>query len=124
MTTRRVSRVRDMVREEISRLLLYKIKDPRLDSVSVTRVSLTPDLKQAVVYYSVFDDNIDREEVQRGLEKASGFFRREFGRKVRLKFVPKINFEFDRSLEYAQDMDRLLSNLCRKSETKDDDETK
>ncbi|MDY6851988.1 MAG: 30S ribosome-binding factor RbfA [Thermodesulfobacteriota bacterium] len=124
MTTRRVSRVRDMLREEVARLLLYKIKDPRLSSVSVTRVSLTPDLKRAVVYYSLFDDNVDRKEVQSGLEKASGFFRREFGRKASLKFVPKIDFKFDRSLEYAQDMDRLLSRLCRESETKDDDQTK
>lgn len=111
MTTKRVAKIQDLIKEEVSRLLLFKVKDPRLQTVSVTRVKITPDLKRAVVFYSVFDDQADRGRIQSGLERATGFFRTEVGRVAGLKFVPEIVFEFDRSLEYAQHMDRLLSGL-------------
>lgn len=111
MTSRRVARAQDLIREEVSRLLLFKLKDPRLQAVSVTAVRMSADLHQAVIAYSVFDDNADRDRIQAGLEKASGFIRREIGRAVRMKFVPEIRFEFDRSLEYAQHMERVLREI-------------
>lgn len=123
VTSRRVARVQDRVREEISRLLLFKVKDPRLRAVTVTSVRMTADLKQAMVHYGVFDDEIERGEVQRGLERATGFIRREVGRALGLKFVPQIGFEFDRSLEYAQHMEQVFKRLKETSGTGSDDES-
>ncbi|MBU2547773.1 MAG: 30S ribosome-binding factor RbfA [Proteobacteria bacterium] len=122
MSGRRVSRVEDLIREEISRLLLYKIKDPRLSAVTVTRVKMTGDLKKARIYYGVFDDRLDREDVSRGMERAAGFFRREVGRVVGLKFVPELEFEYDRSLEYAQHMDQVFRDLKDATGTGDDED--
>lgn len=123
MTSRRVARVQDMVREEVSRLLLFKAKDPRLSGVTVTSVRMTADLKKATVFYGVFDDRVDREGVRRGLEKAAGFFRREVGRAIGLKFAPEIDFEFDRSLEYAQHMEQVFKNLKESTGDEADDES-
>lgn len=118
--TRRVEKAQDLVKEEISRLLLFKVKDPRLKALSITRVKMTPDLRQARIFYSVFDDQADRAGIQASLDKAMGFFRREIGRNLGLKFVPQLDFEFDRSLEYAQHMDRLLTEMRRTSGVDDD----
>jgi len=111
MTKKRVARVQELIQEEIAELLLFKVKDPRITAVSITRVKMSSDLRRAVVCYSVFEDDVDRGEVQKGLESAAGFFRREVGRVVNLKFVPEIIFQFDRGLEYAQHMDEVLKNL-------------
>jgi ribosome-binding factor A len=106
-----VERAQDLVRQEISRLLLMKAKDPRLAESTITRVRMTGDLKQATVYFSTYGDTEKREEAQRGFDKAVGFFRREVGRVLELKFVPELRFEFDKSMEYARHMDQVLSQL-------------
>ena len=111
MGSRRVKRAEDLIRREISSLLLFKSKDPRFKSLSITSVRMTPDLRRATISYSLFDDNLSREEVRDLLEKAKGFFRREVGRAVALKYVPELVFEYDQSLEYAQHMDQVISGL-------------
>ena len=123
MTGRRVERVQDLIREEISRLLLFKVKDPRLGSVNITGVKMTGDLKRAVVYYTILDASLDRDQVQEGLMKASGFFRREIGRVIRLKFVPEVSFQFDTSLDYALHIEKLLGEIRESSKRKEDEET-
>lgn len=121
-TSRRVARVQDELKKEVSRLLLLKTKDPRLGSVSVTAVKMTPDLKRARVYYSLYDPEADREEVGRSLARATGFFRREVGRALGLKFTPEIIFELDQSLEYAEHIERVLQGLRENRETQSDEE--
>lgn len=116
MTSRRVERTKDQVRDEISNLLLFKTKDPRLQKVSVTRVEMSADLKRARVKYSVYDSSVDRGVIQTLLEKASGFFRREIGGALRMKYVPEIIFEFDQSLEYSQHMSTVIDGLDIKAE--------
>ena len=111
MSGRRLERMQDLVRETVSSLLLFKVKDPRTSSVSVTEVRMTADLRQARIYYAIMDDKADRAEVQAGLERAAGFIRREVGRAVQMKFTPEISFEFDRSLEYSRHMDRVLADV-------------
>ena len=124
MAGRRVDRVRDLIREEISRLLLFKVKEPGLEAVSVTEVRLTADLRRARIMYSVYDDRQDREEVRKRLERVSPFLRRELGRVAGLKFVPELFFEYDHSMEYAQHMDKVLRDVAeadRKDEADDAD---
>lgn len=121
MASRRLERAQDLIKEEISRLLLFKVKDPRLRVVSVTRVRMTGDLRRATVMYSIYDDQADRAAIQACLEKATGFMRREVGRILEMKFTPEILFEFDPSLEYAQHLDQLLGQLTGPSSEGGDD---
>ena len=122
MTGRRVARVQDLLKEEVSNLLLFKVRDPRLRSVSITGVRMSPDLKRAVISYCFFDEEATREGVEAGLSSASGFFRREVGRSLGLKFVPELVFRFDQSLEYAQHMDQLLRSIKETDEGKGNEE--
>jgi ribosome-binding factor A len=113
--TRRLEMVQDQIKEEVSRLLRFKAKDPRFGLLNVTRVKLTKDLRHAVVFYSIMDDSVDKTGVKEGLSKATSFFRREVGKAVRLKFVPAFQFEFDNSMEYAQHIENVLNEVGRQS---------
>ena len=122
MSTKRVARVQELIMEEISFLLLSKAKDPRLRSVTITRVALSPDLRRAKVFYSLFGQDVSREMVKLTLERSAGFFRREVGRKAGLKFVPEIIFLFDDSLEYGQHMDEVFRRLHEKDQLLQDED--
>ena len=77
---RRPARVADMVREELAMLLLQGIKEPRLLNVTVTRVSVTDDLKQAIIYYTVTGTPWQEKEAAKGWERAKGFIRSHLDR--------------------------------------------
>jgi ribosome-binding factor A len=113
MTTRRIARARDLVKQEVGRLLLYKVKDPALSDLTVTAVEMTGDLKRATIYYTLMTDQSDRAAVEAGLNRAKGFLRRELGQVLDLKFVPELIFEYDHELAHARHMDQVLKNLNR-----------
>jgi ribosome-binding factor A len=121
MGSRRIKRAQDLVRDELSRLLLYKAKDPELKSAVVTAVSMTPDLKRAVVSYSVLNDAVPKEDMQKRLERASGFLRREIGRSLDVKFIPELVFEYDQVLEHARHMDEVFERLHSEAKEGGDD---
>lgn len=98
--TRRAERVSNLIRQEICDLLLESVNDPRLKSfISVTQVSTSPDLKNARVYISVMDDQDKAKGVLDGFKSASGYFRKELSRRLRLRYVPELSFEIDNSIE-------------------------
>ena len=116
MSSRRVQRMQELILEVLSELIVLKVKDPRLQSLSLTGVRITPDLKKAMVTYSLYDDTADKAAAQKSLEGAAGFFRREIGSKLEIKHTPEIRFEFDRNMEYAQHMAKVLKDLKPESE--------
>jgi ribosome-binding factor A len=113
---KRSRRVGDAVREEIARILLRDLKDPRVGFVTVTDVALSDDLRYAKIFYTVYGGTAEREKSAKGLESARGFIRTELGRRIRLKYVPDISFVFDPSIEYGNTMDSLLDSLHRGGE--------
>lgn len=107
----RSHRVGGQILREISNLLLTKVKDPRLRGVTLTDVRMTKDLRHASVYYSLVGKDEQKKQVQAGFESAKGFIRREIGERLRLRYVPDIQFKYDVSLETGQKMERLLEKL-------------
>jgi ribosome-binding factor A len=106
-----VARVEGLIQNEVSRLLLLKIKDPRLKSIIVTGVKVTPDLKRARIYYGLLDAQADRTAAALALERSSGFFRREIAQVLKMRFVPEIGFEYDQALDYGRHMDAIFEDL-------------
>lgn len=92
-------------------MLLKGLKDPRVGFVTITAVSVTSDMHLARVYYTVYGDDNQRKETQKGLQSAIPFFRRELGRRLRMRYVPDLVFEFDKALEYGNRIDSLLRQL-------------
>ena len=113
MTSRRLEKMNELLKEAVALLLLRKSKDPRLKAVNVTGVRMTADLKRAVVFYSLLGGEAERAEASQALEKARGFVRAAAGGRLGLKYTPEIVFEFDRNPEYAQRMTELLDRLGR-----------
>jgi ribosome-binding factor A len=111
MDYRRSDKVGVVIKEEISRMLIREIKDPRIGFVTITRVKVSKDLRFVKVYFSVLGDQSAREDSLRGLNSAVGFMRRELGRKLRLRYVPDIVFSFDPSLEHMSRLAELIQEI-------------
>jgi len=97
-------------------LLEQEIRDPRLRLVTLTKVHITDDLKQATVYFSVLEDE-RRGEAMRALRKASGFFRRELGARLNLRYTPTISFALDDSYIQAQHLLDILDEISEEQNT-------
>jgi ribosome-binding factor A len=110
MVNRRVERLSDLLKQEISSILFSKMKDPRLSLCSVTDVVLSKDYRHAKVYISVIGEPQHREECLKALQSASGFIRHELGR-VHLKHVPELAFYHDTGAEYSQHIEELLRSV-------------
>jgi len=83
-------------------------RDPRLVGVTITGVTVTPDLLLARVHFSVLGDQAAKKEALAGLEHANGFLRTELASRIRLRFVPELVFEEDKSAEYGRRIGELL----------------
>jgi len=108
----RVKRLQEVFKEEISRLLVEgRIKDPRIGFVTITKVDITKDLSQAVVYYTVLGDEKSKEETKIALDSAAGFIQGKLGKSLRVKKIPKIRFKEDKNLEYSLRIFKLLEEI-------------
>lgn len=110
--SRRTERVEDLLRAEISQLILREVHDPRVQLASVVSVEVTPDLRRARVRVSVLGEEERREEAIRALRHARGFIRTQLAHRLRrLRVVPELEFELDRGAEYSQRINDLLEDL-------------
>lgn len=119
-TNRRVARVAESIRREISLLLLSGIKDDRVGTgmVSVTDVDVSNDLQHAKVFVSIYGTADAKAETMAGLKSATGFVRSELGQRLRLRRTPEVVFLEDDSLERG---DRVLSLINRLSQERKPD---
>ena len=100
-----------MLQKEISELLVRKVKDPRLEMVTITGVEISPDLKLARVYFNRFGTSQDLKKVMEGLESSIGFLKRELGQRMKLRRVPDLIFVHDTSFEYGDRIESLLKEI-------------
>jgi ribosome-binding factor A len=107
----RASRVADLVLREIADLVMKKLKDPRVQGITVTGVDVSRDLRHARVYFSLIGDETEILRAQAGLDSAKGFIKREIGFRLDLKHVPDLVFRHDPSLEEGRRMEKLLRKI-------------
>ncbi|MBW4476485.1 MAG: 30S ribosome-binding factor RbfA [Tolypothrix brevis GSE-NOS-MK-07-07A] len=112
-TTRRVSRVAELIKREVSQMLLSGIKDDRVGTgmVSVTDVDVSGDLQHAKIYVSIYGSDEAKAETMAGLKSATGYVRSELGARVRLRRTPEVAFVEDRSIERGNKVLSLLNQL-------------
>jgi ribosome-binding factor A len=112
-TDRRVSRVAELIKREVSQMLLNGIKDDRVGTgmVSVTDVDVSGDLQHAKIYVSIYGTDEAKVETMAGLKSATGFVRSELGARVRLRRTPEVIFLEDRSIERGNKVLSLLNKL-------------
>jgi ribosome-binding factor A len=112
---KRSQRVGDLLREEISDIIFHKLKDPRIGFITVTGVDMTDDLKLARVFISVLKEE-EKETTLDIFNSAKAFIRSELSKRLRLKFIPHLEFRSDSSIEYGNRIEQLLDEIKKKSE--------
>jgi ribosome-binding factor A len=123
-TNRRVARVAELIKREVSHMLLQEIKDDRVGTgmASVTEVVVSGDLQHARIFVSIYGTDEARMETMAGLEAAKGYVRREIGQRLSLRRTPEIVFQEDRSFERSVTVLSLLNQLSQEREAKGIDE--
>jgi ribosome-binding factor A len=111
MSTRRRKQVADLIRDEVSEILATEMKDPRLGMVSITRVEMSPDLRYATLFASVYGDDAEQQDTLQALSGASGFIRRILAPRLRIRHIPSIRFRLDHSMEHAEQITRTLHDI-------------
>jgi ribosome-binding factor A len=112
---RRADRVGDLIRRELSRLLLREVKDPRLQQVTITAVEVSADLRHARVLFTCRTGQGGAAEELLGLRSAAGFLRGHLGRTLRLRYAPELAFEVDESVERSLHVAALLKQIARET---------
>jgi ribosome-binding factor A len=109
--SRRAERLAEEIREEVALIVAERLKDPRIGFVTVTRVSLTADLRTARIHVGILGDQAQRERSLDGLKQASGFIRRELGQRIRLRHTPELSFSYDAGLDATDRVAHLLDEI-------------
>jgi ribosome-binding factor A len=113
MGARRLQRVNQLIRDEISDLLRRDVKDPRLECmISVTEVVTSPDLRHARVFVSIMGTEEEIGAAEQGLAAATGFIRRGLGERLSLRYTPEIYFVRDQSIERGSRLLQLIKEVA------------
>lgn len=109
----RTTRVNELLRAEISELLLREVKDPRVAQgmVTITEVQVSPDLRRAVVYFSHLGTDEERRAALEGLQHSAAFLHRELVHRLSLRSVPELVFKFDPSIERGARLVELINQV-------------
>ena len=111
MSTHRIDRLQEEMRHLVSSILLFEVTDPRVKGVTLTRVLLTKDLSIGRIYYETSATKEERELVQKGLERASGFIRKKVAAQLPLRTLPHFEFYYDETQEELSRVDRLFTQI-------------
>lgn len=111
MQHRRIERIGNQIRSEISDIIARRLNDPRIGFVTVTAVEVSEDLRHAKVFVSIYGDEKVKIQTMKGLKSASGLIRGEIGHRVRIKFTPELTFIMDTSMEKAEHIISILEGL-------------
>ena len=114
----RVEKVQEVMKQEISQIILRELKDPRIGFVTVTSVECTGDLREAKVYVSLMGNEAQVKACWSGLNSSLGFIRREIGKRIRLRVTPELSFALDKSLDYSAHIQELLLKIKAEDEAK------
>jgi len=107
----RPDRVGEAIRDELSQLLARDVHDPGIGFITLTRVSVTPDLQIARVYYTSMGDEKAQRETDKALKRAAPFLRRHLGARIRLRRVPELTFFYDASIAHTDRIEQILQDL-------------
>jgi len=107
----RANRVSAHIQEELAKLLLKEIKDPRLNMVTITDVKTTNDLRMARIYYSLTDSEKKINDAKNGFTSAMGFLKRELASRLGLKYMPELKFIYDKSMDQGARIENILKEL-------------
>jgi ribosome-binding factor A len=122
LALRRQKRIADLIQRELSDIVQRRVKDPRLEGVTITGTRVSPDYQYADVhFYRLGGDPQDLQQAKEGLESASGFIRRELGGRLTIRHTPELRFHLDESIDYGAHIETLLAQIREERRSSDED---
>lgn len=114
----RQEKVTEALKREVSLIIHDELKDPRIGFVTVTKVEVTRDLREAKIFFTVLGKDEDYKKTKDALDSSLGFIRRLIAQRIRLRFVPQLMFKEDRSSEYSIRIQEVLEEIKELDESK------
>ena len=111
MTSRRVLKAAEAIREVVSMAILTELRDPRIQDVTVTYVEVSADMRHAKVHISVMGDEKKQDLSLRGLQNASGFLQQKVGNRIDTRYIPKLRFMLDQGVKNSIEVARILDEV-------------
>ena len=111
MTSKRSEQLEKSLNKIVNNIIYRKINDPRIKSLTITRVQVSLDLRHANIYCSIYGDEEHKKKCLEGLQSATKFIRGEIARQLKIRFVPEIEFKIDKNVEYQYKLLDMLSNI-------------
>lgn len=111
MGQQRIEKIQEFIQQELSKLILNGLKDPRIGFVTVTAVEVTGDLRSAKVYVSLMGSDEQKKASWEGLQNSLGFLRTEIGRRLGIRHTPELSLHKDNSLDNSDHINKLLNQL-------------
>lgn len=111
MSSRRVQKAAEAIRESVSRSILFDLKDPRVKGVTVTFVEVAPDMRSAKVHVSVMGDETQQNLTLRGLQNSAGFLQSKLGERIETRYTPRLSFVLDLGVKKSIEIARILREV-------------
>jgi ribosome-binding factor A len=118
--SQRLARIEGEMQRVLSTLVAREVRDPRVGNVTITAVSVAPDMSAARIWFMPFGDKHSPEQVAEGLARASGFLRGELGRALSLRHAPRLEFLYDQQIENADKLTRLIDGAVKSDQHEPD----
>jgi len=110
MMSLRQQKISSLIHESLSLIFLHKIQDPDLGLITITRIKVSPDIKIANVYLSIYEKE-KRDYVLKHVESLKGFIRSELAKDLNLRHTPELKFFVDDTLDYVEKINELIKNI-------------
>ncbi len=111
MTSRRVLKAAEAIREVVAMAILTDLQDPRIQDVTVTHVEVSGDMQMAKVHVSVMGDEKKQILSLQGLQSSAGFLQQKVGRRITTRYVPRLKFFLDKGVKHSLEVTRLLNEI-------------
>jgi ribosome-binding factor A len=115
-------KVNELIREVVADAVV-DLKDPRIGFLTITGAETSPDLRHAVIYYSVLGTDQEKADTAEALDHASSRIQRAIGSETRLRYTPKLNFRVDPSIDEGIRISRILAEMAEEEQTEQDEQT-
>lgn len=117
MSSRRVLKAAQAIREVVGMAIITDLKDPRIRDVTVTMVEVSPDMRQAKVHVSVMGDQTKQDLCLRGLQNSAGYLQQKVGKRIDTRYTPRLQFVLDKGIKHALTVTRILEDVLPKEES-------
>jgi ribosome-binding factor A len=122
MTSRRVQKAAEAIREVVSMAILTDLRDPRVQDVTVTYVEVSPDMRQAKVHVSIMGDDAKQNLCLHGLQSSAGFLQAKIAKRIDTRYTPRLRFELDMGVKKSLAIAQLLHDVLPDDKPDSDDD--